>query len=230
MKNSLRFPAKMRLRLDRDFRRVYAGKQRVELGFLTIYALRNSLSHTRIGVSLPRKVGTAVRRNRIKRLLREGFRLWQKQLPTCLDVVIVVRPHEPKQLKEYQDALMDAGIEAKEVTHIKAHATGSTYNDLAEGRGLRAVFEELPEIFVLKAAVGHTLGACGALELALLYGTLREGFIPKTGGFETIDSEMEIVPSHALSEISEGYLLLNHFGFAGSGVVLVIEYTQGRSV
>ena len=108
MKNSLRFPAKMRLRLDRDFRRVYAGKQRVDLGFLTIYALRNSLSHTRIGVSLPRKVGTAVRRNRIKRLLREGFRLWQKQLPTCLDVVIVVRPHEPKQLKEYQDALMDA--------------------------------------------------------------------------------------------------------------------------
>ena len=59
-------------------------------------------------MSLPRKVGTAVRRNRIKRLLREGFRLWQKQLPTCLDVVIVVRPHEPKQLKEYQDALMDA--------------------------------------------------------------------------------------------------------------------------
>lgn len=129
-----------------------------------------------------------------------------------------------------QDALMDAGIDAKEVTHIKAHATGSTYNDLAEGRGLRAVFGELPEIFVLKAAVGHTLGACGALELALLYGTLREGFIPKTGGFETIDSEMEIVPSHALSEISEGYLLLNHFGFAGSGVVLVVEYTQGRSV
>jgi ribonuclease P protein component len=106
--NSLRFPAKMRLRLDRDFRRVYAGKQRVDLGFLTIYALPNALTHTRIGVSLPRKVGTAVRRNRIKRLLREGFRLWQKQLPTSLDVVIVVRPHEPKQLKEYQETLMGA--------------------------------------------------------------------------------------------------------------------------
>ncbi|MSR33606.1 MAG: ribonuclease P protein component [Phycisphaerales bacterium] len=105
---SLQFPAKMRLRLNRDFRRVYAGKQRVDLGFLTIYALRNSLAHTRIGVSLPRKVGTAVRRNRIKRLLREGFRLWQKQLPTCLDVVIVVRPHEPKLLQEYQETLLGA--------------------------------------------------------------------------------------------------------------------------
>ena len=107
-RNSLRFPAKMRLRLDRDFRKVYSGKQRVDLGFLTIYALRNSLTHTRIGVSLPRKVGTAVRRNRIKRLLREGFRLWQQQLPTSLDVVIVVRPHEPKPLKEYQEALLGA--------------------------------------------------------------------------------------------------------------------------
>jgi RNase P protein component len=40
--------------------------------------------------------------------LREGFRLWQKQLPTSLDVVIVVRPHEPKQLREYQETLLGA--------------------------------------------------------------------------------------------------------------------------
>ena len=107
-RQSLTFPAAMRLRLDRDFKRVYAGRHRVDVGFLTIYALRNALAHTRLGVSLPRKVGTAVRRNRIKRLLREGFRLWQKQLPTSLDVVIVVRPHEPKQLREYQETLLGA--------------------------------------------------------------------------------------------------------------------------
>ncbi len=106
--NSLRFPAKMRLRLDRDFRRVYAAKQRVDLGCISIYALRNELHHTRIGVSLPRKVGTAVRRNRIKRLLREAFRLTQAELPKCLDVVIVVRPHEPKELKDYQESLRSA--------------------------------------------------------------------------------------------------------------------------
>lgn len=105
---SLRFPSRMRLRLDRDFRRVYAARQRIELGFLCIYALGNELAHARIGVSLPRKVGTAVRRNRIKRLLREAFRLTQADLPKHLDAVIVVRPHEPKTLKEYKDALHSA--------------------------------------------------------------------------------------------------------------------------
>lgn len=126
-----------------------------------------------------------------------------------------------------RDALEDAEVEADTITHIKAHATGSTYNDVAEGRGIRLVFPRPPEVFVLKAAVGHTLGACGALELALLYGTLQEGFIPETGGFETVDPEIGITPSRTKSAVSEGHFLLNHFGFAGSGVVLVVEYTQG---
>ena len=126
------------------------------------------------------------------------------------------------------DALRDAQIEAAAITHIKGHATGSTHNDLAEGRGIRTVFSTVPEIFVLKSAIGHTLGACGALELAILEGALREGFVPKTDGFETADPEMGIFPTEAASNVSEGRFLLNHFGFAGSGVVLVVEYGEGN--
>lgn len=126
------------------------------------------------------------------------------------------------------DALEDAGVQTGAITHIKAHATGSTHNDLAEGRGIRSVFAALPEIFVLKPAIGHTLGACGALELAMLYCMLRAEFIPKTEGFDTEDGEIGIVPTKALSVLSGGCFLLNHFGFAGSGVVLVVQYTQGN--
>lgn len=126
-----------------------------------------------------------------------------------------------------RDALSDAGVEAETITHIKAHATGSTHNDLAEGRGIREVFKALPDIFVLKPAVGHTLGACGALELALLDGVLSAGFVPKTEGFENVDCEVQIIPTDSISLVSEGYFMLNHFGFAGSGVALVVQYTQG---
>jgi ribonuclease P protein component len=104
----LTFPPRMRLRRDRDFQRVYAARRRADMGAVALYALANDLPHARIGVSLPRKVGNAVRRNRIKRLLREAFRLAQHELPGGLDLVIVVRPHEPKSLHDYQQMIRGA--------------------------------------------------------------------------------------------------------------------------
>lgn len=58
-----------------------------------------------MGIQTGRRVGSAVRRNRIKRLLREAFRLMQHDFPRGYDLVIVVRPHEPLILAEYQRIL-----------------------------------------------------------------------------------------------------------------------------
>ena len=55
------------------------------------------------------RVGIAVRRNRIRRLLREAFRLMQHDFPRGYDLLIVVRPHEPLLLADYQKALSGAG-------------------------------------------------------------------------------------------------------------------------
>lgn len=74
-------------------------------GPLTVWGIPNDLGHSRIGISIGRPVGNAVRRNRIKRLLRESFRLMQHDLPRGYDVVIGVRAHEPLILAEYQKLL-----------------------------------------------------------------------------------------------------------------------------
>ena len=58
-----------------------------------------------MGLSVSRRVGTAPRRNRIKRMLRESFRLLQHELPGGYDWIVVVRAHEPLKLTEYQDLL-----------------------------------------------------------------------------------------------------------------------------
>ena len=95
-------PKSHHLRSPREFDAVYAGKTRESRGPVTVYALPNNLGHPRLGMSVSRKVGTAVRRNRIRRLLRESFRLMQHDLPRGYDLVIVVRPHEPLMLADYQ--------------------------------------------------------------------------------------------------------------------------------
>ena len=74
-------------------------------GPLTIYGRANDLAHARLGLSVSRHVGTAVRRNRIKRLIREAFRLMQHDLPRGYDLVVVVRRHEPLILAEYQKVM-----------------------------------------------------------------------------------------------------------------------------
>lgn len=107
MSGSLGFPARMRVRLDRDFRRAYDRRLRRDLGFASLLAAANGLTHARLGISISRRVGTAVRRNRIKRLLREAFRLEQQAMPAGVDLIVQVRPHEPRTLEAYRSALLE---------------------------------------------------------------------------------------------------------------------------
>lgn len=85
-----------------EFAAVFDAKVRESRGPLTGYALPNDLGHPRLGISIGRRVGTAPKRNRIKRLLRESFRLMQHDFPRGYDLVIVVRPHPPLMLADYQ--------------------------------------------------------------------------------------------------------------------------------
>lgn len=100
------FPKSHRLRTREEFAAVYEAKVRESRGPLMIYARPNGLGHPRMGLSTSRKVGNAVRRNRIRRLLREAFRHLQHDLPAGYDLLVVVRPHEPLILAEYQRLLM----------------------------------------------------------------------------------------------------------------------------
>ncbi len=104
------FPKSLHLRSPVEFAAVYDAKVRESRGPLLIYATPNDLGHPRIGLSTARKVGTAVRRNRIRRLLREAFRLMQHDLPRGYDLVVVVRPHEPVTLADYQRLLSGAVV------------------------------------------------------------------------------------------------------------------------
>ena len=101
----LTYPKSRRMTHRREFARTYEAKVREARGPLVVYAVPNGLALPRLGLSTSRKVGTAPRRNRIRRLLREAFRHLQHDFPAGYDLLIVVRPHEPLLLADYQRIL-----------------------------------------------------------------------------------------------------------------------------
>lgn len=84
------FPAEMRLKKPADFDRVYAARVYAADGVLVVNGNANDRPYPRLGLSISRKVGGAVVRNRWKRLIREAFRLSRGELPPGID--LVVRP------------------------------------------------------------------------------------------------------------------------------------------
>ena len=84
------------LRSPLDFRRVYARRCAASDAWLLVQACGNGLTHCRLGLSVSRKYGNAVARNRLRRLYREAFRLSKHELPAGLDLVLIPRsPNEP---------------------------------------------------------------------------------------------------------------------------------------
>ena len=122
-------------------------------------------------------------------------------------------------------ALADAGLQPADVAVIKAHGTGSLDNDAAEAAAMHALFgEDLPMFTGIKRYLGHTLGACGAVELTAFLGCLRAGFVPPAAGFTHPDPALRIAPLTAARPAPTGTAMLNYFGFGGNYASLLIAH------
>ena len=116
-----------------------------------------------------------------------------------------------------RQTLASARVSAGDIMAIKAHGTGTKDNDLSEGRGLVKLFgEKLPPVVSLKGAMGHALGAAGALETAVWLSCLEEGFIPQSFGFIKTDPEIGFTPELKNNPAPNGAYLFTYFGFGGT--------------
>ena len=108
----LTFRREQRLRGRGVFKEVMDGRARADGPVIAVHARPNGGAAHRIGISIGRRVGAAAVRNRIKRLLREAYRLSQHELPrdepAPYDFIIVVRAPEPLPLEHYRAAFTDA--------------------------------------------------------------------------------------------------------------------------
>lgn len=81
----------------------------MDAGSVVVFVLPNDLHRRRLGISIGRRFGTAVSRNRVKRLLREAFRLERAAMATSIDLVVLVRPHRERALADYRELMRRAG-------------------------------------------------------------------------------------------------------------------------
>jgi len=124
-------------------------------------------------------------------------------------------------------ALRDAGIGTEDVDYINAHATSTGLGDIAETQAVKAVFGERAKSIPIssnKSMFGHALGAAGALESICTVLTIRDGIIPPTINYKTVDPECDLdcVPNVA-RKAPVGVALSNSFGFGGHNAVLVFR-------
>lgn len=129
-------------------------------------------------------------------------------------------------------AMADAGTGPAEIDYINAHGTSTELNDAAETAAIkRALGEEARRIPVssTKSAVGHLLGAAGAVEAVATVRTLLTGVVAPTLGYEVPDPELDLdyVPGESRPLITgngrPALALSNSFAFGGHNVTLAIK-------
>lgn len=118
-------------------------------------------------------------------------------------------------------ALQTAGLTKSDITHVNAHATATPIGDLAEAKAITSAVGNHASIYAPKSALGHSIGAVGALESVLTVLSIRDGVVPPTLNLENLDPAIDLDVVHG--EPRQGqidYALNNSFGFGGHNVAL----------
>ncbi|MCV7150786.1 KasA/KasB family beta-ketoacyl-ACP synthase [Mycolicibacterium pyrenivorans] len=120
-------------------------------------------------------------------------------------------------------AIQLAGLAPTDIDHVNAHATGTTVGDVAESVAINnALGDHAAAVYAPKSALGHSVGAVGAVEAILTLLALRDGIVPATRNLKNLDPEIHLdVVAGSPRPGNYQYAVSNSFGFGGHNVALV---------
>ena len=142
----------------------------------------------------------------------------------------ITNPDREGMRRVMELALADAGLAPGEVEYVNAHGTATETGDIAESLATREVFGERIPVSTLKGALGHTLGACGAVEAWLTIEMMKEGWFAPTLNLARVD------PRCAALDYVQGsprglqarHVMSNNFAFGGVNTSLVFRGWEER--
>jgi 3-oxoacyl-[acyl-carrier-protein] synthase II len=130
-------------------------------------------------------------------------------------------------IRSMRKALEDADAQPGDVGYINAHGTSTPYNDKIETLAIKDVFGTnggVPPVSSTKSAIGHLLGAAGAVEAVISLSAIERGVLPPTLNLEEPDPECDLdyVPDGPREAPGLQAVLSNSFGFGGQNATLVL--------
>lgn len=140
----------------------------------------------------------------------------------------VTQPSAATMAQAMRLALEDAALPASAIGYVNAHGTATEHGDIAESGATAEVFGNRMPISSLKSYVGHTLGACGALEAWASIEMMREGWFAPTLNLERVDprcAELDYIVDDGRSLQTE-YVMNNNFAFGGINTSLIFRRWQ----
>lgn len=144
---------------------------------------------------------------------------------TNSDGVHVTQPCADTMRGAMDLALKDAGLSHADIGYINAHGTGTTHGDIAESQAIRQLFGEQIPISSLKSYMGHTLGACGALEAWMSLIMLQANWFSPNINLDHIDpacADLDYIRDTGRILECE-YVMSNNFAFGGINTSLIFR-------
>jgi len=137
----------------------------------------------------------------------------------------VTQPNAPTMARAMQLALKNAGLDAAAIPYVNAHGTATDHGDVAESQATHQVFGPKVAISSLKSYMGHTLGACGALEAWMSIEMMRSGWFAPTLNLTQIDprcAELDYLTGGG-RELQTDLVMSNNFAFGGINTSLIFH-------
>jgi len=137
----------------------------------------------------------------------------------------VTHPEADTMAQAIRLALQDAGLSARDIAYVNAHGTATDQGDVAESQATHQVFGSDVAISSLKSYMGHTLGACGALEAWMSIEMMRSGWFAPTLNLRQVDprcAELDYITGSG-RDLQTEFVMSNNFAFGGINTSLIFK-------
>ena len=147
---------------------------------------------------------------------------------TNSDGVHVTQPTQETMAQAIHESMADAGVSAEDIGYVNAHGTATDRGDIAETHATASAVSTDVPISSLKSYLGHTLGACGAIESWASISMMNNGWFAPTINLDNVDpacAELDYIVGDGRM-IDTQYVMSNNFAFGGINTSLIFKRAE----